>query len=309
MVVKGRDYDDTVYCIDEPELHMNSRLQSALLGELYQLLNDESQLWIATHSIRMMRKAKDLAESYPGKVVFLDFDNLDFDIPQTLTPIEPDRTFWKSTLRVALGDLAELVAPKQVVICEGVPQGASDGPNVAHDTNCLDVIFFKEFPDAKFLAGGNCYDVRTNKHALIGAIEILSEGTEIIRIIDRDDHSEQEVGEFRKVGVRMLSLRNLESYLFDDEVLTALCETKGQPEKSALLIEAKKHAVEESVKRGNPPDDIKRAADQIYKEVKRTLKLTGTGNDVRAFMRSTLAPLVRPGMNIYDRLKKDIFGE
>ena len=34
MVVKRRTFDDTVFGIDEPETHMNTRLQGALLSEL-----------------------------------------------------------------------------------------------------------------------------------------------------------------------------------------------------------------------------------------------------------------------------------
>lgn len=47
FVVKRRSYADAIYCIDEPETHMNTRLQGALLGELVDLLPGNSQLWIA----------------------------------------------------------------------------------------------------------------------------------------------------------------------------------------------------------------------------------------------------------------------
>ena len=66
LVVKIRDFDNTIFCIDEPELHMNARLQGNRLQEMYDLVNDNSQLWIATHSIGMMRKAKDLEVQSPG---------------------------------------------------------------------------------------------------------------------------------------------------------------------------------------------------------------------------------------------------
>jgi predicted ATPase len=81
-IVKRRDCDDTVYCIDEPEAHMNMQLQAGLLGELVSNLPDGCQLWLATHSIGMMRCARDLAAREPGTVAFLDFSNLDFDKPQ-----------------------------------------------------------------------------------------------------------------------------------------------------------------------------------------------------------------------------------
>ena len=45
-----------------------------LLEELYNLISlTNSQLWIATHSIGMVRKAQDLWRDNPDSVVFLDF--------------------------------------------------------------------------------------------------------------------------------------------------------------------------------------------------------------------------------------------
>ena len=38
LVVARHSYDDTVFCIDEPEPHMNARLQAELLSVLYNLI-------------------------------------------------------------------------------------------------------------------------------------------------------------------------------------------------------------------------------------------------------------------------------
>lgn len=307
LVVKTRDYNDTVFCIDEPELHMNTRLQGALLQEMCDLLNDKSQLWIATHSIGMMRKGKNMATANPGTVVFLDFDKQDFDQIQIMEPIKPNRAFWEDVLRVALDDLADLVVPKQVVICEGVPHGTAYGPNVAFDAECLNRIFSDEFPDTKFLPGGNWHEVVADKHALIGVIEALAQGVDIVRIIDRDDRSKEEIQEIENAGIRVLSIRNLECYFFDDEVLDALCDSVNKEDKKQDLRDAKSTAVAASVSRGNPNDDLKRAAGEIYIKAKTILGLTGMGSDQKSFMRSTLAPLIKPEMKTYKTLKKDIF--
>jgi predicted ATPase len=200
LVVKIRDFDKTIFCIDEPELHMNTRLQGDLLQEIFNLVNDNSQIWIATHSIGMMRKAKDLATEHPDKVIFLDFDQKDFDQDQIIEPAKVTRAFWENALRVALDDLADLITPKQIVICEGEPLGTGNSTNIAHDAKCLDKIFADEFPDTKFLAGGNCHDVENNRHALIGAIEALSRGTKIIRIIDKDDRSKDQINELKSIN-------------------------------------------------------------------------------------------------------------
>lgn len=74
------------------------------------------------------------------------------------------------------------------------------------------------------------------------------------------------------------------------------------------VLAAKQKAICESVARGNPKDDIKSAAGQIYNQTKHILSLTRAGNDKDAFARNTLAPLLRPGMKVYEELKSDIFG-
>ena len=55
LVVKRTEFNNTVYCIDEPEAHMSTRLQKDLLTCLYGLIPENCQLWIATHSIGMTR--------------------------------------------------------------------------------------------------------------------------------------------------------------------------------------------------------------------------------------------------------------
>ena len=56
-----------------------------------------------------------------------------------------------------------------------------------------------------------------------------------------------------------------------------------------------------------PPDDLKRACGKIYNTCKMILRLTQCGNDAKTSMRDTLAPLIKPGMFVYDKLKVDIF--
>jgi hypothetical protein len=74
------------------------------------------------------------------------------------------------------------------------------------------------------------------------------------------------------------------------------------------LIAAKQQALQASVNRGNPVDDIKSAAGEIYNAAKRLIPDRKLGADTRAFQRNLCAPLVAPGMAIYARLRRDIFG-
>ena len=308
IVVKRRSYSDAIYCIDEPETHMNTKLQGALLGELADLLPGESQLWIASHSIGMMKKARELYDADPTSVAFLDFGGHDFDQPVVIVPSKPTRAFWQGVMHVALDDLAALVAPKQVVICEGNPAGPVPGKNAEHDAKVYSAIFADELPDVTFISAGNSKEVAGDFLGLAAALPKVASGMKVTRLIDRDDHAPADVEDYRKLGVTVLGRRHMEAYLYDDEVLTALCNSVGKPDDIAAVLAAKQSAIVASVGRGNPQDDIKKAVGTIYDAAKRILDLRQVGNDPMAFARNTLAPLLKPGMATYSALKTDIFG-
>jgi predicted ATPase len=309
LIVKRKTFDNTIYCIDEPEAHMNTRLQGALLEELFRLIPDNCQLWLATHSIGMMRRARDIAAQRCGEVIFLDFGNKDFDKPTILQPEVPSRAFWQRVLHVAFDDLSALVAPACIVICEGAPLGPNNGPNAALDAACYDRIFEQEYPDVKFISAGSSNQVEADRLALMEAMKALVSGAEIVRLIDRDDHSPEDIRDRERQGIRVLSLRNIESYLYDDEVLAALCKSVGKEDLVDTLLAEKQQAIEQISQQGKPADDIKSAAGLIYNAAKRVLSLNSVGNNAKAFMRSTLAPLITPDMTIYKRLKADVFHE
>lgn len=309
FVIKRDSYPDAVYCIDEPETHMNTRLQAELLGELIGLLPGNSQLWIASHSIGMMRKARELYDADPTSVAFIDFGGHDFDQTVTLSPRKPTRAFWQEVLHVALDDLASLVAPKQVVICEGNPMGAEPGKNTEHDARVYEAIFCDEKPDTTFVSAGNSKEVQNDFIGLATVLPKLMSGVKIIRLIDLDDHASDDVAAMNRDGITVLSLRHLEAYLYDDEVLTALCVDVDQHEKAEELIAAKAAAIEGVVRRGYPSEDIKKAANDIYLAAKKILKLTQVGNSASAFERNILSKLIKPGMAIYERLRVDVFGD
>ena len=309
LVVKGAYYDDTVFCIDEPELHMNARIQGQLLTSILKLMPLSGQLWIATHSIGMMRGAQRLFEADESSVAFLDFEGHDFDSPVKLEPVRPDRDFWTRTLYVALGDLAALVGPDCVVLCEGRPLNASKTARSEFDARCYATIFSSEFPRTCFMSVGNSQDVQEDRVGLGRAIETIVSGTRVIKLVDRDMQTDSEVRENKARGERVLTRRHLESYLLSDEMVAALCERSLMPEKVPDLIAARDAALATSVEaRKNDPDDVKRAAGDFYTAARRILGLVQAGNSVEAFLAETMSPLMRSDMNVYAELKGDIFG-
>ena len=300
LVVARRDYDNTVFCIDEPESHMNMRLQAKLLSVLYNLIPENCQLMLATHSIGMMRRARDIELNAPGSVIFLDFGDRNFDTPQIIEPAKANRTFWHRAYEVALDDLAALVAPSRVVVCEGeMGKNSVDAP-------CYEQIFKDEFPDTRFAPMGGAREIEDDKRGLAEALRLLIDGLVVVRLIDRDDRTNIEIADLAAKGIRVLSRRNLESDLFDDEVLRALAVSADKQEKADEILEKKRSIMATRPK--HPPDNLKPPSGEIYNACKDVLSLTQCGNNASTFMRDTLAPLIKPRMAVYEELKRDIFG-
>ena len=67
---------------------------------------------------------------------------------------------------------------------------------------------------------GNDREIVGDKRGLAEALLSLIDGLEVVRLIDRDDRTEVEIEEAEQQGVRVLSKRNLESYLFRRRSLT-----------------------------------------------------------------------------------------
>ena len=306
MVVQSKYYPDAVYCIDEPELHMHTKLQGKVLRELYLLIPGSSQLWVSTHSIGMLQEAENIEKENPGTVVFLDFGNRDFDTDQIIQPSRIGKAVIDKFYELAFGDFAKLMLPKTIVFCEGDPNG---GKRKDFDKTIYSTIFADTHPEAFFISGGSCNDIENIEKNSGEIIQTLLTGTKVIKIVDRDDRSSQEVADLAKAGIKVLKRRNLESYVLDDAVIKKLCDKVGKPEEYAACIQEKQKALTDSVSRGNAPDDFKKASGGIYISLKRRLSLTQCGNNPDPFMRDTLAPLITPDMDVYKELEAEIFGD
>ncbi|MDM2013858.1 AAA family ATPase [Mycobacteroides abscessus] len=306
-VVKGRYFDNSVWCIDEPEGHLNTRVQATLMRTLMELVPPNSQVILASHSIGFMREAWEIAQRDPESVVFLDLQGKDFDQPAIVTPTIPSRAFWSRALDVALGDLAQLVAPDEIVLCEGRPKVKNQDQKAEFDASCYRVIFAGEKPNTDFLSIGNSDDVRNDRLGAGQAIQAVNAGTRVIKLIDRDLMNEEEVDHAKENGVRVLSRRHIESFLLDDEVLQALCDSVQQDANGPDLIAAKDAALQASIARGNDPDDLKSIAGEVFNKARTLLSLSQPGSGWEAFAKGKLAPLLRPGMRAYADLRADIF--
>ena len=148
--------------------------------------------------------------------------------------------------------------------------------------------------------------MKEDRRGIAYALGVLTQGTEVVRLVDRDALSTDEVAEQVERGITVLSERNLESYLFCDETLRALANSVDMEDRADELLTEKREIRAKRPK--DAPDDLKPASGEIYVACQTILKLANPGSDTEAFMRDTLAPLITPNMEVYDKLKRDIFG-
>ena len=304
IVIKSVYFNNTIYCIDEPETHMHTALQSKLLNEMYNLVPDNSQLWLSTHSIGMLGKAREIELNNPGTVCFLNFSDIDFDAPVVLRPSTINATIWNKFLELTFGDFAKLIAPRRVVFCEGTIHGRS---YKNFDAQVYSRIFSSKYPDTSFVSIGSCSELENDDNISMKIIKEVLKNSSIIKFVDRDDKSDGEVTELKAKGIKVLKKRHIECYLLDDEIIALLCKKYGDENKIDECLAAKRQAIEESKRRGNPEDDIKSASGKIYTELKRILSLRQCGNKKDSFLRDTIAPLITEDTQVYRELESEIF--
>ena len=305
LIVNSHSFPKTIYCIDEPEAHMHTHLQSQLLKELYNLIPNDSQLWISTHSLGMLRCAQALEEENPGTVVFLDFDGNDFDTTVTIEPTLINKTVLRRFMQLALDDFSDFIAPQHIVFCEGNPHGYA---NSSFDARVYSRVFGEHHPDVAFVSAGSCSEVENRDNQVVNLIMELLKGSFISKIVDRDDLSDEEVNQLSAKGIKVLGRRHIECYLFDDEIIDRLCLHVGRPELVDDCLAMKSAEMQNSIGRGNAADDVKSASGQIYTQLKKILSLSRCGNTTESFFLSTIVPLITPETKVYQELESVVFG-
>jgi hypothetical protein len=268
---------------------------------MFGLIPDNCQLWLSTHSIGMARKAAELYAANPGQVTFIDFHGQDFDQPVKLTPIQPDRKFWKQMFHTALDDLAELVVPEYVIFCEGRKIG-QPGKKPSFDVAVYQKIFGLWHPEVEFVPLGGGNEVQHDGKAFDYLLTKLAPGMKTWKVFDKDDRNGTEIEELQQEDIHVLSRRDIESFLWDDEVLERLCGLYDKPDAIEEIKQKKQQQLQTLPGRGKPIDDVKAITDSLYIEIKRLLGLSGCGNSAEAFSIEHLAPLIRPGMAVYEEL-------
>ena len=299
VFVKRREVPEAVFCIDEPELHVATGLQGALIAATLKLLPESAQLWVATHSIGIVREAYRMQRDQPSKVAFLDFSGQDFDKPVTIAPSRPTRAFWRNIYKVTLDDLAFLVAPQRVVICEGSKEKLIK----AFDADCYNRLFSDESLETLFIPQGGSRQVIQSLDLMAILNEIVA-GIKIHRLIDRDDMTDDERDRKISEGIRVLRRRELEEYLYDSEVLRTFLKSKGF---DAVVSDVLQQRDALRNKQSGPPN-IKDLSQRLLGIIRSLTALPNLGNSRTEFALQYLVPALRETETVYEELREDVFG-
>ena len=292
IFVKRSEYEDAIYCIDEPESHVASSIHGRLLDSMLKLIPMRSQLWIATHSTGFVRRAMELSRERDN-VAVLDFSGHNFDEPVSLTPTRPNRSFFRNMYEVLQDDLAGLVAPTCVVLCEG-----SDNT----DAKIYNDIFEESHPDTLFVGRGGSSEVE--KGDIVAILEAVIPNVSVLRLIDRDDMPESSRHEYADRGIRVLRRREIENYLWDKDVIRRALENIGPDETTleTLLYQYPfKNAKDDDMK----IDDLQQT---FFEKIRNADGVTRPGRNRKEFASAHLAKALRETNEVFKELREDIFG-
>lgn len=113
LLVRRESFQDTIYFIDELDVHLNTNLQYAFLKEITEnLIPENCQLWTASHSLGFIQYAKESKNA-----AILNFDRLDFDAPQIIAP-QPKENLEIYEIAVPQKVLSEIFRDKSLTFCE-----------------------------------------------------------------------------------------------------------------------------------------------------------------------------------------------
>jgi AAA domain, putative AbiEii toxin, Type IV TA system/AAA domain len=227
-------YNETVFLIDEPELHINTSIQRKLLIEIDKLVGERCQIWITTHSIGFLRAMQTLMKDSCQIIQFKSEYELASN-PYILFPMKISASAWRELFAIALDDLANLVSPKTIIYCEGRAEPKGIGGERGMDAQALNAIFAETHPTSLFISSGGNTELDQRSAIAIAMLgKVLSE-LEVLIFKDRDIASGKIADENQRQNYlktnpsnhRVMKRFELENYLYDKEVLKAYCSSNN----------------------------------------------------------------------------------
>lgn len=230
LYLRQDEYNDTIFLLDEPELHINTAIQKKLLLEIDRLIGKNCQLWLTTHSIGFLRALQDELKDQCEIIQFKDGLEL-ASTTQILTPMKKSIANWKGIFEIALDDLAHLVSPKKIIYCEGRDKPGHDGEERGLDAQAFNNIFSEKHHETLFISSGGNTELDQRSEIALAILTKVFSSIEILVLKDRDissgrdnsEHDRQIYLQTNPQNHRVLRRWEIENYLYDKEVLKKYC--------------------------------------------------------------------------------------
>lgn len=230
LFLRKDDYNETIFLLDEPELHINTSIQGNLLSEIDRLVGPNCQIWLTTHSIGFLRA---LQTSMKGKCQIIQF-RPEFNLASeahTITPVKVGQGTWRDLFAIALDDLTQLISPSTIIYCEGRADPGPGGRERGLDAQVFNNIFADSYPDTLFTSSGGNTEPDQRSAIALAILGKVFPSVNIWVLKDRDMASGKTTNENdRQVYLRtnpanhrVLKRWEIENYLFDKDVLKAYC--------------------------------------------------------------------------------------
>ena len=223
-------YKDSIYIIDEPELHLNSSIQRLLLIEINKMVPENCQIWIATHSIGFLRALQEELNK-DSQIIEFKQGNKWASEAYTLYPIKFSHRDWQSLFSTALDDLAFLICPRTIVFCEGKAMPGHGCEERGLDATIYNTIFSHKYPEVLFVSSGGNTELDQRSDITFSILSKVFQDLNVWVLKDRDMASGKDTDEETRLlylstnphNHRVLKRYEIENYLFDKEVLVKYC--------------------------------------------------------------------------------------
>jgi hypothetical protein len=234
LYLRREDYSDTIFLIDEPELHINTSIQGKLLVEIDRLIGPNCQIWLTTHSIGFLRALQTMMREKCQIIQFRPEFNLASEA-RTLTPIKVGQGTWRDLFAIALDDLTYLVSPSRIIYCEGRAEPGPGGREKGMDAQVFNNIFGESHPDTIFTSSGGNTEPDQRSAIALAVLGKVFPTVSIWVLKDRDMASGKPTDENdRKIYLktnpenhRVLNRWEIENYLYDKDVLKSYSAAEG----------------------------------------------------------------------------------
>lgn len=299
LYLRQDEYSETIYLIDEPELHINTSIQKKLLLEINKLIGTNCQIWLATHSIGFLRALQDDLKDECQIIQFQKGVNWG-STQQTLTPIKKSLSKWKEIFETALDDLTGLVSPKRIIYCEGKDRPGTNGQEKGFDAKVFNNIYGEKYHDTLFISSGGNTELDQRSEVALAILTKVFSDIEIFVFKDRDVSSGRQNDENdRQVYLktnpnhfRIMKRWEIENYLFDKEVLIAFCNANSLTFNETEYDKFVTNVIDDNIK----------------DETNRFRNFCGITGSVNAeSFKLTLSEYVTPEMEVYKELENCIF--